>query len=326
MKHAQRRGLRARLGISVLAASALFVGAACGAGNASIGQRAASTRSGTAVQVGAPQGKVDVRKELRRLETSFQGRIGAYAIDAGTGKAVSYRAFERFPSNSSFKAILCGAILHKARTTAPGLLDRVIHYTKDDLVEHSPVTADKDNIANGMSVSRLCHATITTSDNAAANLLLRQIGGPPGLTRYYRSLGDPAGRLDRRETDLNEWKPGEKRDTIMPAFMASDLRKITLGPALVPQDRKREIDWLKASTTGSQRIRAGLPKNWTVGDKTGTGGRYAAASDIAIALPPSGAPLIIAIYTNRTTEGAATDESVIASTASVLARGLGRVP
>ncbi|MFC5753267.1 class A beta-lactamase [Actinomadura rugatobispora] len=322
MRHVHHRGLRAKLGASALAITTLFAGAACGAGTSTAGERAA--RTGTTVQQG-PSTQADVAKELRSLETSYQGRIGAFAIDTATGRSVGYRTHERFPSNSSFKAILCGAILHRSRTADPGLLDRTLRWSADDVVSHSPVTGLKENIENGLTSARLCHATITTSDNTAANVLLKQIGGPPGLTRFYRSLGDPVGRLDRWETDLNIWAPGEKRDTIMPAFMAADLRKLTLGPALVAQDSKRLNDWLRANTTGDKRIRAGLPEGWTVGDKTGTGGVYGAASDIAIAWPPSGAPLIIAVYTNRNTEDGAVDDTVFAKTTTVLARGLGKI-
>ncbi|GGK73417.1 hypothetical protein Ppa06_31950 [Planomonospora parontospora subsp. parontospora] len=74
-----------------------------------------------------------------------------------------------------------------------------------------------------MTAERLRHAAITVSDNTAGNVLLEQISGPAGLTRYYRSLGDPAGRLDRWEPQLNEWKPGERRDTVKPVFMARSL-------------------------------------------------------------------------------------------------------
>jgi beta-lactamase class A len=332
MRHVHPRGIRTKLGVSVLAISTVLTGAACGAGSSTVGERAALT--GTTAQrgvgaTGAPEiwGAADVRKELRELETSYQGRIGAFALDTGTGKTISYRAHERFPSRSTFKAILCGAILNKARTTDPGLMERTLRWTKEDVVSDSPITGDEENIKNGMTVERLCQAAITVSDNTAGNVLLKQIGGPRGLTRYYRSLGDPVGRLDRWEPALNDWKPGEKRDTILPALMARNLQKITLGGALVPHDRQRLNGWLRASTTGYQRIRAGLPKDWTVGDKTGGGaGAYAPGSDIAVAWPPSGAPLIIAVYTNRNSADATMDNSVIATTASLLARGLIRMP
>ncbi|RAY16562.1 class A beta-lactamase [Actinomadura craniellae] len=303
----------------------MFVVSACGGGPAATGEHATRPETGTA---GAPtlRGAVDVRAELRRLEASFQGRIGAFALDTGTGRTVGHREHERFPGNSTFKAILCGAILARARTADPGLLERTLRWTKDDLVAHSPITGLRKNVEGGMTAAQLCHATITTSDNTAANVLLEQIGGPPGMTRYYRSLGDPAGRLDRWETELNVWRPGERRDTITPALMARDLHRLTLGPALVPQDRQRLVGWLRAATTGAARIRAGLPAGWTVGDKTGTGGgAHPTASDIAIAWPPSGAPVVIAIYTYRTAPGGTVDDRVLARTASLLARGLGRI-
>ncbi|MDR8411047.1 class A beta-lactamase [Nonomuraea sp. 3-1Str] len=317
--------LRTKLGASVLAISTAFAGAAWSAGPATADARVAFTQATT--QTSVTGARADFRKELRALEASYQGRIGAFALDTGTGKTIAYRAHERFPSRSTFKAFVCGAILTKARTTDPGLLERTLHWTQDDVVVDSPITGLKENVENGMTVERLCHAAITVSDNTAGNLLLKQIGGPSGLTRYYRSLGDPIGRLDRWEPELNDWKPGEKRDTILPALMARNLQKITLGGALTAQDKERLNGWLRASVTGTKRIRAGVPTDWTVGDKTGGGaGAYAPGSDIAVVWPTSGAPLIIAVYTNRTDPDAVMDNSVIARTATVLARALGRMP
>lgn len=319
MQHPHPRRFLPRLGVSALAIATMFAGAACGA--ATTGSPA---RLDGAAQVStAGHATASVRRQLRELEQSYRGRIGAFAIDTGTGRSFSYRAHERFPSNSSFKAILCGAILHKARTSDPGLMQRTLHWSKDDVVDWSPITGTPENIENGMNPAQLCRAAITVSDNTAANVLLGQIGGPKGMTRCYRSLGDPVGRLDRHEPELNDWHPGERRDTIMPAFMAADLRKITLGPALVPQDRERLIGWLKAGTTGGKRIRAGVPDTWTVGDKTGTGGAYGTASDIAVAWRPSGAPVVMAVYINRPAEDAGVDDGVIAAAASILADGLG---
>ncbi|WP_245627755.1 class A beta-lactamase [Actinomadura oligospora] len=320
MRRVQSKG-RMKVGISVLAISTVFAGTACGAGQTATGERVAHT--GTAAKAIAPG---DVQQQLRKLETSYDGRIGAYAIDTGTGKTVGYRTHERMPSNSTFKAILCGAVLNKARTTDPGLMNRTFHWTKADVVEASPVTEKEENIKNGLTAAQLCEATITTSDNTAANVLLKQVlGGPAAMTRYYRSLGDPTGRLDRYETELNIWSPGEKRDTIMPAFMARDLQRLTVGNSLAPEDRQQLITWMKATVTGDARIRAGVPKGWTVGDKTGTSNDwYAAADDIAIAYPPSGAPVIIAVYTHRNVKGTPIDNRILAQTTTILLRGLGK--
>jgi beta-lactamase class A len=224
---------------------------------------------------------------------------------------------------STFKAIAAAAILDKARRSDPGLLDRRVRWGRGDLVPNSPVTEKQLN--TGLTVARLCHAAITASDNTASNLLLKEIGGPAGLTRYFRSLGDPLSRLDRVEPELNTWSPGQEQDTTTPAVMGQNLAKLTVGDALAAPDRARLIGWLRANLTGDRRIRAGLPASWIIGDKTGTPGSYGGAHDIAIAWPPSGAPLIIAIYTNRRSVGAAPRDEVVATTATVLARGLGKI-
>ena len=263
------------------------------------------------------------RTRLRSLEKSYRGRIGAFAIDTATGATVGYRADERFPLLSTFKALAAGAVLHHARTRRrPGLLNQRVRWTKADLVEHSPITSK--HVGDGLTLAELCHAAITQSDNTAANLMLKHIGGPAGLTRFLRGIGDRVTRLDRWETDLNVWTPGTRRDTTTPAAVARSLRALTVGKALHPADRTRLIGWMRQTETGAKRIRAGLPGTWKVGDKTGSYPKYGCANDIAIAHPPSAPPLIIAVYTHRNAEDAATDESIIARTATILVRALGK--
>ncbi|MEV4379678.1 class A beta-lactamase [Streptosporangium sp. NPDC049644] len=284
----------------------------------------ASTASAASPAAQVVSDEARVRKELRTLEASFKGRIGAYAVDTATGKTVTYRAGESFPMLSTFKAIAAAAVLHRARTSEPGLMDKVVRWTDAEVKEHSPVT--KDHVKDGMTVAQLCEAAITRSDNTAGNMLLRQLGGPAGLTGYLRTLKDPISRLDRWETELNDWNPKERRDTTTPAAMGRDLRAVTAGTALDAKDRARLNNWLIANQTGDARIRAGLPKTWKVGDKTGTNSRYAAANDVAIVWPgTSAAPVIMSIYTNGRAADAVLDNKVIADTATILARGLGKL-
>ncbi|WP_184723380.1 class A beta-lactamase [Streptosporangium saharense] len=293
------------------------------AGTVLYGQATVDGGHATRVAAARPAGEADVHRRLRALERSFRGRIGAYALDTGSGRTITYRSGERFPLLSTFKALAAAAVLHRARTSSPGLMERVVRWKRGDLKPNSPIT--EKHVRDGLSVARLCEAAITRSDNTAGNMLLRQIGGPAGLTRYLRSLNDPVSRLDRWETELNDWNPGEKRDTTTPAAVAGDLRAVTLGNALVPEDRARLEGWLRANKTGDARIRAGLPPGWGVGDKTGSSDSYGAANDIAVIRPPgSAAPIVMAVYTTR--EGADTryEEKVIAETATVLVGALRR--
>jgi beta-lactamase class A len=153
-----------------------------------------------------------------------------------------------------------------------------------------------------------------------------QSGDPAGMTRYFRGLGDRTSRLDRWETELNDWSPKSPLDTTTPAAIGRDLRVLMTGKALTAKDRAQLNAWLIANTTGDARIRAGLPATWTVGDKTGTTSKYGSANDIAVIWPgKSAAPVIMAIYTARKAVDAPVADKVVADTATILARGLGKL-
>ncbi|KAB7844936.1 class A beta-lactamase [Streptomyces mobaraensis] len=256
-----------------------------------------------------------VAERLRALEEAYHGRIGLAAFDTGSGRAVTYRAHERFALCSTFKFLAAAAILDKARRDAPGLLDRPVHYA--EVIDGSPVT--KDNLPRGfMTVRELCDATIAVSDNTAGNLLLEQLGGPRAIGAFARTLGDRRTRLDRTEPTLNTNLPGDPRDTTTPAAMARDVYALTVGTALAAPDREQLNRWLEGCRTGDARIRKAMPAGWLVGDKTGTGER-GAANDIAVVRPPGRAPLVVAVYTTRV-GGTETGDSEIIARAAGMAR------
>lgn len=167
-------------------------------------------------------------------------------------------------------------------------------YSKERVVAYSPETK-KHAGEGGMTLGEICKAALTLSDNTAANLMLESIGGPARLTQFARALGDDVTRLDRIEPELNEAKPGDPRDTTTPAAMLDDLRKIVLGDALSAQSRHQMTDWMVANKTGDRRLRAGIPRDWHVGDKTGSGGN-AQTNDIAVIWPPGRGPIIVTVY------------------------------
>jgi beta-lactamase class A len=257
---------------------------------------------------------------LTQLERRMQGRLGVYALDTATGASLRYRADERFLLCSTGKTLTVAAVLRQSEVE-PGLLDRVIHYGPSDVLSYAPVTSQ--HVTEGMTVAALCDAAITVSDNTAANLLVEMIGGPAAVTAFARTLGDDVTRIDRLEPDLNVTTPGDPRDTSTPEQMAKNLQTLVLGDALSDVSRQRLTDLLEANTTGDQTIRAGLPGDWTVGDKTGSGAQ-GENNDLAVAWPPSAKPLIIAVYTSPRDPGIAVDEShrVIAEAARIAAAAL----
>lgn len=256
------------------------------------------------------------RHTFRGLESTYDARLGVYAVDTGTGRTVAYRPDERFAFASTYKALAAAALLDR---TTPAELDRVVHYTAADLVSYSPVT--EKHVDTGMTLRELADAAVRVSDNTAGNLLFRELGGPNGLERDLRAIGDRVTDPERIETELNSAVPGEVRDTSTPRALARDLRAYALGGALPTGDRTQLIDWMSGNATGDALIRAGVPDGWTVADKSGAGS-YGTRNDIAVLFPPSGAPIVLTVLSSRDTADAAYDDALIADAAAAVVDAL----
>jgi beta-lactamase class A len=235
----------------------------------------------------------DFESRIAKIEAETGARIGLVAIDSATAQRIEHRPEERFLMCSTFKLLAAAAVLRRTDHKEEDL-DRFVHYTQADILEYAPVT--KQHVAEGgMKLGALCEAAIEQSDNTAGNLLLQAIGGPLGLTKLARSLGDEVTRLDRIEPNLNISK--DELDTTSPAAMCYDLERLFTSDVL--SDRSRELlqNWLLKNETGATLIRAGVPKEWRVGDKTGRSGQ-GQTNDVAILYPPNGARIFVAIYVN----------------------------
>ena len=231
---------------------------------------------------------------LERYEAASGGRVGAFAENIATGKRIAWRADDRFVMCSTFKASLAAMMLARV-DRGEDRLDAMIAYGKADIEEYAPVA--KDNLPKGaMSVADMCKAAVELSDNTCANLLLARGGGPKALTAFWRSSGDGVSRLDHNEPELNRTPPGGLEDTTTPAAMAGTLRRFVLGEMLTPASRDRLTAWLVNCQTGANRLRAGLPDDWRVGDKSGNNGKDG-FGDIAITWPKPDRPVVIAVYT-----------------------------
>jgi beta-lactamase class A len=250
--------------------------------------------------------------EIKRIERESGGRLGVCVIDTATGVRHAHRGDERFPMCSTFKVLAAAAVLAQV-DAGKEQLSRRISYDASALTTYSPVT--EKHAGDGMTLAELCDAAVTLSDNTAANLLLASIGGPAGLTSFVRSLDDLFTRLDRNEPTLNEALPSDQRDTTTPNAMASTLQALILGTkALSAGSRAQLTAWMINNKTGDTRLRAGLAKDWRVGDKTGTGSQ-GTSNDIAVLWPPDRAPLVITAYLTGAAASAAQQNATLASVA-----------
>lgn len=268
----------------------------------------------------APAAALAAGGELAALEQRSGGRLGVYAFVPGTRRSLAHRPDERFAMCSTFKALLAAAVLARVDRREEKL-NRPLVLTQADMVAHAPVT-EKHLALGSITVEEACQAIVEVSDNPAANLLLKTIGGPAGLTAYAASLGDKITRLDRYELELNTAIAGDPRDTTSPRAMARTLERILLGRALPAPAREKLTSWMVASPSGRNRLRKSLPADWRCADKTGTG-MNGSTNDIAVFWPPAGPPIVVACYLTETDATLEVREAVHAEVGRLVARTLG---
>lgn len=249
------------------------------------------------------------KADFGRLERQFDARVGVYAVDTATGEEVAHRADERFAYASTLKALSAGAVLQ--RNPVEGL-DRQITYGAEDVVAHSPIT--EQHVETGMTLRAVLQAAVHDSDNTAANLLLRELGGPTGMGAALHGIGDTTTHVDRLEPDLNRTAPGDVRDTSTARAMTRSLREFTVGRALPPDKRTILNEMLRSGPLTADLVQAGVPADWQVGDRSGAAD-HGTRNDIAVVRPPGRAPIVLAIMTDRADRDADYDDALVAQSA-----------
>lgn len=248
---------------------------------------------------------------LKQQEQQLNARIGMAVVNAQGEMMFGYRQDERFPLTSTFKVLACAALLDKLQQTG-GSLDEHVTIKPSELLDYAPIT--KHYLAPAtLSLRMLCAAAVSYSDNTAGNRILAYLGGPEAITHYMRRMGDEVTRLDRVEPTLNEATPGDARDTSSPAKMAAGLQKILTSSSLSPAYRETLTTWMREDKVGDALLRAALPKDWAIADKTGAGG-HGSRAIIAAVYPPKQPPFYVAMYITQTTAPMKTADATIAAT------------
>ncbi|HLX52472.1 MAG TPA: class A beta-lactamase [Aquella sp.] len=258
-------------------------------------------------------------EKLAKLEASFDGRIGVYAIDNNNGQIITYRANERFPIQSTMKMIGVAALL-KLSESNKNLLQEKIHYTKNDLLTWSPVT--KLHIEDGMALKDLGEAAVTYSDNAAINIIMKKFGGPKFSVDFAHSIGNNSYNVTHYDGYMNS-DPKNPDDTSTPKDMAQSVQKLLLGNALAKPQQQQLLTWMHNTVTSYKAMRSGVPIGFAVADKTGSGD-YGVRNDIGIIWSPACEPIVLAIYTVRNKKEASKRDDIVAATTGIISDELAK--
>lgn len=262
------------------------------------------------------ESSADADAKFTNLEAAHDVRLGVYAVDTGTGAEVVWRSDERFAFASTSKALSAAALLDSVSIAG---LSADIDIAADDIVSYSPQT--QQHVGASMTLGELAAASVQQSDNTAANLVVEHLGGPAGFDSALSRVGDDTTEVTRTEPSLNEAVPGDRRDTTTPRALAADLHTYVLGDVLSGEERELLKMWLIDHSLGDTLIRAGTPKGWTVGNKSGAAA-YGTRNDIAVIWPPSGSPIVIAVMSSRTEADAEYDDALVAAAASTAVASL----
>lgn len=258
---------------------------------------------------------------LSDLEARHGGRLGVAAFDIGSQRRVSWRGQERFPFCSTFKAFLAAATLERVQRDEEQL-DRAVAVARADLIPHAPVT--ERAVGRTLTIRQLMQAAVEVSDNPAANILIREMGGIAVWRSWWPRFGDTTTLISRLEPDLNTALPNDPRDTCLPDQTVANIRELAFGDRLTPEHDQMIQGWMTASPTGPNRIRAGAPAGWTIAHKTGTGAN-GTGNDIGMAIPLSGSPIVLATYFTGAADATEDQrDAVIAEATRRVFRALGR--
>lgn len=249
--------------------------------------------------------------EFDKIEKDNNTTVGVYGINTENGKKVQHNANERFAFASTFKAIASGVLLNNYSEKD---LNKKITINEADIVEYSPVT--ENYIGKQMTLKDLIKASMLQSDNTANNKIMEELGGVKAFKHELKQLGDNISNPQRLEPELNLYNPNSTADTTAPRAAAQTLNTILTSD----QISDGNLDLLKQvmieNETGDSLIKAGVPDNYIVGDKSGQGLTYATRNDLAFIYPDKHKkPIILAIYTKQDDKDGQPDDKVIADAA-----------
>ncbi|WP_374725250.1 class A beta-lactamase [Cellvibrio fibrivorans] len=237
-----------------------------------------------------------VKKEIKLIEDNLSAHIGVAVLNTKTGEHWHYKGNERVPLTSTFKTIACAKLLHDADSDK-SLLSRTVLIKSDELVTYSPIT--EKHVGQEITLKDACAATMHTSDNTAANIIINAVAGTEGITDFIRKTGDDVTRLDRFEPELNEALLNDIRDTTTPNAITKTINRLLFGSVLSRPSQQQLKEWMVNNQVTGNLLRSVLPKGWEIADRSGAGG-FGTRSITAVVWGETQSPLIISIYIAQT--------------------------
>jgi beta-lactamase class A len=288
------------------------------------------------------------------------GRMGVGFVNLESGETWTLNGAQAFPMQSVFKAILGAAALAEVDAGRLGL-DEVVSLTDEMLSPpHSPIAAAWPG-RKDYSVRELLIAAVGDSDNTAADVLMKRIGGPGAVTGWLQAKNLPEIRIDRYERELQvesvglaSFRPGwrgeafaaemarvppaqrlaamrsylaDPRDTATPRGMLDFLRMLQAGELIAEPSSRLLLQIMTATRSAPDRLKASLPAGAVLAHKTGTGrpdqGIDPVVNDVGLITLRDRRVYAAAVFLAGAAQGGPAVENIIADVGRLLVRAAG---
>ncbi|MDP8916345.1 MAG: class A beta-lactamase-related serine hydrolase [Pseudomonadota bacterium] len=349
---------------SLLAAAALLC--ACSpADQEKVTDRIASVAapSAAAAVPPPPPAPAEFQARIEELARSFDGDVGIAVKDLQQGWAASWQGEKLLPQQSSMKIWLAVAVLDAVDQGRLRLDEPVVIRPNDLSVFNQPMVRPLvlDDGVHVATIDTLLRWALQKSDNAATDILMRRLGGGPAVQAVLDRKGLTGVRIGVEERLLQprisglEWRPefidgdlfNRARDQVGDAGREAALEAYLRNPAdgatpigtvnalealkkgwlLSPASTQKLLEILSGGRGGGARLKAGVPTEWVVAHKTGTGPDWhrvnAGFNDVGLLIAPDGRAYAAAVYIGRTERGVGERQRLMAEVARVVAQHAG---
>jgi beta-lactamase class A len=289
----------------------------------------------------APPAPAEVQEAVDALAKRTRSHVGVAVKDLQDGWIAAYQGDTPFPQQSVIKIWLGIAVLD-AVDRGELALDEVVMVRREDLSLFNqpmkPLVLRAPAEGYPITIGQLLVRSLTQSDNAATDILMRRLGQGAAVQKVLDAKGLHGVRVGVQERMLQpsisglRWTPEYSNlgvfnqarqavpahireaaftryvdnplDGATPVGAVNGLEDLKEGRLLSPASTQRLLSIMSESRAGARRLRAGLKPGWLLSHKTGTGpdwnGETAGYNDVGVLVAPDGRAYAVAVYMGRT--------------------------
>ena len=284
--------------------------------------------------------------EIERASANLNSRLGVAVVDIASREAVDYQGEMMVPQQSVSKLWVAMTALDLVDRGELDLNETGTVRREDLTLFHQPIR--KQVLARGSvttTYADFMSRALVSSDNTANDMLLRRVGGPEAVRAMLEDKGltgirfgpgerimqsalagltwDPSFSLGKAFFEARKTVRHDVRERIFDAYvddpvdgattlaLARALARLARGELLSPQSTQVLLTLLRDAKSGPNRLKGGVPEDWQIAHKTGTGqvldivppgviGDQTGYNDIGVLTAPDGSQYAVAVMIART--------------------------